>query len=81
MMARRDNTDPDGLGVYPELGVLLAGQPAHPLQPRLGRSRRQAVGSERKLYIVWDGTQWTGYDVPDYRADHRARQGGRARSS
>ena len=46
MMARRDNTDPDDTGVYPNWAFVLAGQPAHPLQPRLGRSRRQAVGSE-----------------------------------
>ena len=30
----------------PELGLRLAGQPPHPLQPRLGRPGRQAVGSE-----------------------------------
>jgi hypothetical protein len=29
-----------------QLGFRLAGQPAHPLQPRLGRPRGQAVGSE-----------------------------------
>ena len=44
-MARRDNTDPDDTGAF-QMGVLVAGQPAHPLQPRLGRSAGQAVGSQ-----------------------------------
>ena len=45
-MARRDNTDPTGIGNTLELGLGLAGQPAHPLQPRLVRSGGQAVEPE-----------------------------------
>ena len=76
-MARRDNTDPDDAGVYPNWAFVVAGQPAHPLQPRLGRHERQAVGSERKL-IEWDGAKWTGYDVPDIAPTVEAGQVGRA---
>ena len=32
----------------PELGLVLAGQPPHPLQPRLGRRAGPAVGSEAR---------------------------------
>ena len=34
-MARRDNTDPDNTGVFPKLGVVVAAQPARPLQQGL----------------------------------------------
>ncbi len=34
MMARRDATDPREQGIAPELGVGVAGQPAHSLQSR-----------------------------------------------
>ena len=47
MMARRDNTDPDDTGAYLEMGVRVAGQSPHPLQSRLVRHRRQALGSDR----------------------------------
>ena len=43
-MARRDTTDPDETGAYPEMGVLLAGQPPHPLQPRLRRTSPASPG-------------------------------------
>ena len=64
-MARRDNSDPDDTGALSELGVLLAGQPPHPLQPRLGRHRTARPGIRRRKLIEWDGAKWAGYDVPD----------------
>ena len=45
-MARRDNTDPDEHRRLCQVGVLVAGQPPHPLQSRLGRHAGQAVGSQ-----------------------------------
>ena len=45
-MARRDTSDPDNTGAYLEVGVLVAGQSAHPLQPRLGGYAGQGLGSE-----------------------------------
>ena len=36
--------DPDDTGAYLELGVLVAGQPPHPLQPRLGGSAAASRG-------------------------------------
>ena len=36
MAARRDKTDPTSIGLYPQLGLVLAGQPQDPLQPGLG---------------------------------------------
>ena len=65
---RRDAADPTGLGIYPQLGLLVAGQPPHPLQPRLGRSRRQAVEPSARSTSSWNGSRWVGGDVPDYRA-------------
>ncbi len=67
-MARRDNSDPDGHRPDPELGLGLAGQPPHPLQPRLGDASGKPWDPARKL-IGWNGKAWAGYDVPDYRAD------------
>jgi len=48
-----------------ELGVGLAGQPAHHVQPRQRRSRGKPW-NPKKPVIEWDGKQWTGIDVPDY---------------
>ena len=38
---------PERAGHHPGLGLVVAGQPAHPLQPRLLRPGRQALGPER----------------------------------
>ena len=46
LMARRDNSDPFGIGQTLNWAFVLAGQPAHPVQPRLLRPRRQALGPE-----------------------------------
>ena len=52
LMARRDNSDPFGNGQTAQLGVVLAGQPAHPVQPGLLRSRRKALEPEAQTDLV-----------------------------
>ena len=54
----------------PRVGLGLAGEPAHPVQPRVRRPGRQAV--ERAQGPVWwdaDEGKWTGHDVPDFVPD------------
>ena len=58
----------------PEMGVLLAGQSPHPLQPRVLRHQRQALGSSRKL-ITWDG-QMVGLRRAGHPADGQTGCGG-----
>ena len=44
LAARRDMTDaPNNIGLYPQMGVDVADEPAHSVQPRLGQSQRRAV--------------------------------------
>ena len=43
---------PDRPRLLPRLGLVLAGQPAHPLQPRVGRRRREAVGPDPARHPV-----------------------------
>jgi formate dehydrogenase major subunit len=63
-MARRDNTDPDDTGAFPNWAW------AWPLNRRLIYNRASADlngqpwDPSRKL-LWWDGVKWTGYDVPD----------------
>ncbi len=63
-MARRDNSDPDDTGAYPNWTF------AWPLNRRILYNRASADvqgkpwDPTRKL-IAWDGTKWSGYDVPD----------------
>jgi formate dehydrogenase major subunit len=64
MMARRDNTDPDDAGMYPNWTY------AWPLNRRVLYNRASADlkgkpwDASRKL-MEWNGEKWTGYDVPD----------------
>jgi formate dehydrogenase major subunit len=64
MMARRDNTDPDNAGMYPNWTY------AWPLNRRVLYNRASADlkgkpwDASRKL-MEWNGEKWTGYDVPD----------------
>jgi formate dehydrogenase major subunit len=63
-MARRDTSDPDGVGVYPKWAF------SWPLNRRVlyNRASCDIAGKpwdpSRKL-IEWDGAKWSGYDVPD----------------
>ncbi|KVS18350.1 Formate dehydrogenase-O major subunit [Burkholderia multivorans] len=73
-MARRDNSDPTGIGqtlnwawawpanrriLYNRASADLAGKPFDPT---------------RKL-VAWNGTAWTGADVPDFKADEPPENG------
>ena len=63
-MARRDNSDPDDTGAYPNWSF------SWPLNRRILYNRASADlqgnpwDPARKL-IAWDGSKWSGYDVPD----------------
>ncbi len=74
MMARRDNYDPSGLGntlnwafawpanrrvLYNRASCDLSGKPWDP---------------KRKL-VYWDGSKWTGADVPDFKPDSAPSEG------
>ena len=71
MMQRRGTDDPSGHGRLSQLGMVVAGQPARAVQPRLLRSRRQAVGSRRAARSGGTKRQqrWVGPDVPDIKVD------------
>ena len=63
-MARRDNKDPDDTGAFPNWAW------SWPVNRRILYNRASADLSgqpwdpSRKL-LWWDGSKWTGYDVPD----------------
>jgi len=63
-MARRDNSDPEGAGIYPKWSF------SWPVNRRILYNRAscdlagQPWDASRKI-ISWDGTKWTGLDVPD----------------
>ncbi len=65
MTMRRSTDDPTGLGVYQNWGFVW------PANRRIlyNRASADASGkpwSTRKKYIAWNGSRWTGPDVPDY---------------
>ena len=65
MSMRRDGSDPTGLGIYPNWGF------SWPANRRVLYNRASAdpdgkPWSERKKYVWWNGSRWTGGDVPDY---------------
>lgn len=74
MMARRDPSDPTGLGATLNWGF------AWPANRRILYNRASADpagkpwGPEHK-YVFWNGKVWTGADVPDYKADAPPEQG------
>ena len=68
LMARRDTADPSGLGFYPGWGF------AWPANRRVLYNRANADPSgkpwdSKRKTIAWDGTKWSGFDVPDMRPD------------
>jgi formate dehydrogenase major subunit len=68
MIARRDTSDPSGLGLYPGWGF------SWPANRRVLYNRASCDPSgkpwdaKRKL-VWWSGTKWVGNDVPDMRPD------------
>ncbi len=63
-MARRDNTDPDATGAYPNWTF------SWPANRRILYNRASCDINGRpwdpsRPLIQWDGERWTGYDVPD----------------
>ena len=69
MTARRDNSDPTGLGVYPNWGF------SWPANRRILYNRASADKDGKpwdpnRRYLAWNGTTWAGgADVPDMRPD------------
>jgi len=68
LTARRDTSDPTGLGVYPNWGV------SWPANRRIMYNRASADPAGKpwdstRRYLHWDGTKWTGADIPDMRPD------------
>ena len=66
-MARRDNADPSGLG------NTLGWAWAWPLNRRILYNRASAdpqgnPWDPKRQLLKWDGTKWTGWDIPDYSA-------------
>jgi formate dehydrogenase major subunit len=67
MMARRGQSDPTGLGIYPQWSW------SWPANRRVlyNRASLDAAGKPwdpSRAPVRWDGARWTG-DVPDYKAD------------
>lgn len=74
MMARRDNSDPSGLG------NTLNWAFAWPANRRVLYNRASCDPSGRpwdskRTLIYWDGAKWTGPDVPDFKADSPPSEG------
>jgi formate dehydrogenase major subunit len=75
LTARRDNSDPTGLGVFPNWGF------AWPANRRILYNRASADKDGKpwdpsRKYLAWNGTSWAGgADVPDMRPDAAPEQG------
>lgn len=68
LMARRDNSDPSGLGFCLNWGF------AWPANRRVlyNRANADPAGKPwdaKRKTIAWDGAKWSGFDVPDMRPD------------
>ena len=84
---RRDPGDIDAEGGWrlARVGVGVAGQPAHPLQPRLAPTRRAGRGPSASSYVWWDEEQGKldglrRPRLPRRQAPGLPRAGGRARA-
>ncbi|PPE69038.1 formate dehydrogenase-N subunit alpha [Caldimonas thermodepolymerans] len=74
MTARRDTSDPSGLGVYPNWGF------AWPANRRILYNRASADPSGKpwdpsRTYLYWNGRSWAGADVPDMRPNAKPEEG------
>ncbi len=75
LTARRDTSDPTGLGVFPNWGF------AWPVNRRILYNRASADANGKpwdpsRKYLAWNGSSWAGgADVPDMRPDAAPDQG------
>ena len=75
LTARRDTSDPTGLGVFPNWGY------AWPVNRRILYNRASADANGKpwdpsRKYLAWNGSSWAGgADVPDMRPDAAPEQG------
>ena len=75
LTARRDTSDPTGLGVFPNWGY------AWPVNRRILYNRASADANGKpwdpsRKYLAWNGSSWAGgADVPDMRPDAAPDQG------
>src|SRR5262249_20957843 len=63
-MARRDTTDPDNTGAYSKWAFSWPANRRIMYNRASADTQGKAWDPSRKL-IKWDGSKWTGYDVPD----------------
>ena len=75
LTARRDNSDPTGLGVHPNWGF------SWPANRRILYNRASADANGKpwdpsRKYLSWNGSSWAGgADIPDMRPDAAPEQG------
>lgn len=74
MTARRDNSDPSGLGVFPNWGF------AWPANRRILYNRASADTAGKpwdptRSYLRWNGAAWIGADIPDMRPNAAPEEG------
>ena len=70
-MARRDAADPERTRRHSRVGLVVAGQPAHPLQPRLLRRRGRSLGSPPASWCGGTGRSGSATTCPTSRPTHR----------
>jgi formate dehydrogenase major subunit len=74
MMARRDASDPSGLGATPGWGF------SWPANRRILYNRASADPAgkpwdPKRKYVWWNGTKWVGNDVPDFNVTSKPEEG------
>jgi anaerobic selenocysteine-containing dehydrogenase len=67
MMARRGQSDPTGLGIYPQWSWSWPAN-RRVLYNRASLDARGKPWDATRAPVRWDGSRWTG-DVPDYKGD------------
>ncbi len=68
MMARRDNSDPSGLGITLNWAFTWPAN-RHILYNRASCDPSGKPWDPNRKVIYWDGSKWTGADVPDFKPD------------
>lgn len=64
MMARRDNKDPSGLGVHQNWAFTWPAN-RRVLYNRAASDMKGQPWDPKRNILSWDGTRWTGPDIPD----------------